>query len=528
MKRLRSFPRSLALTLSVGALPLVFFAAQGCSGDDTTPTPGRDSGTTDATTDHSVPPTPDAGSDVTTPEADSAADAPSSDAADAGPALAKINHVVVIYMENHSFDNLYGEFPGADGLLDASAYVKQVDPAVDAAYTAVPFPTLPDGAPADPRLPATVPNAPFNIEDYIGEDAAPPDLLHIYYLEQQEISGGKMDMFAAKSNAKGLTIGHYHTMNLPLPKQAINWTVCDRFFHAAFGGSFLNHFWLIAAQTPKLSVDQAADAGMLNALDDSGAPIGSEKAVTPDGYAVNTLFSVNSPHPSFAVPANRLVPNQTFDTIGDRLSAAGVDWAWYSEGWNDALVYSDSDGGVIGDGGGPVAANFQYHHQPFVYFDKYKDGTPAKQQHLKDENDFVAALNAGTLPAVSFVKPVGIDNEHPGYTSVLRGELHLMQLIQLVQSSPNWKDTAIIVTYDEHGGFADHVSPPKVDKWGPGSRVPTIVISPYAKKGYVDHTVYDTTSILATIEHRWGLTPLGDRDKNATDLSNAFDFSQKP
>lgn len=86
----------------------------------------------------------------------------------------------------------------------------------------------------------------------------------------------------------------------------------------------------------------------------------------------------------------------------------------------------------------------------------------------------------------------------------------------------------IILTYDEHGGFWDHVAPPKVDRWGPGARVPAIVISPFARRGFVDHTVYDTTSILATIEHRFGLAPLTERDKNAKDLSSALDFAQHP
>jgi phospholipase C len=99
-------------------------------------------------------------------------------------------------------------------------------------------------------------------------------------------------------------------------------------------------------------------------------------------------------------------------------------------------------------------------------------------------------------------------------------------LINDVRNGPNWKDTAIVITYDEHGGFWDHVAPPTdashSDVWGPGSRVPTIIISPLAKRGFVDHTLYDTTSILATIERRWDVAPLGTRDANANDLRRAF------
>jgi phospholipase C len=121
---------------------------------------------------------------------------------------------------------------------------------------------------------------------------------------------------------------------------------------------------------------------------------------------------------------------------------------------------------------------------------------------------------------------VGIDNEHPGYTDVLDGDNHLLSLIKAIENGPNFKDTAIIVTYDEHGGFWDHVAPPNGDTWGPGSRVPAIVISPFAKKGNVDHTVYDTTSILATIEKRFGLQSLATKDKNAPVMLAPFGFTQ--
>jgi phospholipase C len=230
------------------------------------------------------------------------------------------------------------------------------------------------------------------------------------------------------------------------------------------------------------------------------------------------------------------VPNQTLPTIGDRLSDKSIDWAWYSGGWNAALgqaaAIADAglDAGLASEAGAETRAKiFQYHHQPFVYFEKYKDGTAAKAAHLKDEDNFLAAIDAGTLPPVSFVKPAGLENEHPNYTDVIAGENHALTLIQKIKNNAAlWADTAIVITYDENGGFWDHVAPPAVDKWGPGTRVPTIVISPYAKKHYVDKTVYDTTSILALIEHRFGLAPLGTRDANVADLTKAFDFTQTP
>jgi acid phosphatase len=127
---------------------------------------------------------------------------------------------------------------------------------------------------------------------------------------------------------------------------------------------------------------------------------------------------------------------------------------------------------------------------------------------------------------VSFVKPLGPDNEHPGYAALQRGQQYVADVVKSIQASPYWKDTAIIITYDEFGGRYDHVAPPAGDRWGPGTRIPAIIISPYARKGYVDHTRYDTTSILKFIETRWNLSPLGTRDAAVNNLLNAFDFQQ--
>jgi len=425
----------------------------------------------------------------------------SDDLNDEGEGLRRLKHIVVIYMENHSFDNLYGEFPGANGLSHASAAQSTQLDMTGTAFSVLPTP--PGGA-----FPSNLTNAPFNIEQYVPIGSNTPDLVHRYYQEQAQINGGRMNKFAAISDAKGLVMGFYHTMNLPLAAEAANNTLCDNFFHSAFGGSFLNHIFLISAQAPTFP---NAPQSIRAQLDQNGNLV-KDGAVTPDGYAINTSFTVNHPHPS-TTPAANLVPNQTFPTIGDRLSDRGVSWAWYSGGWNDALA------------GNPDPL-FQFHHQPFAYFANFADGTAAKRNHLKDETEFIAAARAGTLPAVSFVKPLGEVNEHPGYTNVRSGEDHVVSLLQALRSSPHWKHTAVIITYDENGGFWDHVAPPVRDKWGPGSRVPALVISPLARHGFVDHNQYDTSSILALIEHRWELAPLTSRDADANDMEGAFDFGQ--
>ena len=141
----------------------------------------------------------------------------------------------------------------------------------------------------------------------------------------------------------------------------------------------------------------------------------------------------------------------------------------------------------------------------------------------------MASAKNGTLPAVSFVKPYGAENEHPGYASEPDGSDHLVDLLKTVLSGPQAKDTLVVVTYDEFGGQWDHVSPPGkdspttgvFDQWGPGTRIPALVLSKSMKRSGVDHTVYDTTSILATIEHGLGLAPLSSRDAAVADLHNA-------
>jgi phospholipase C len=438
-------------------------------------------------------------------------------AAGAGEPLQQINYVIVIYQENHSFDNYFGTFPGADGVANAGATATQVD------HQGRPYRTLPQplanpriiGGQAeprapDPRFPADLPNRPFLFNQFVSPGEVTANLIHAFYRNQYQIHGGKMDQFVAWTDAGSLVMGYWDLSGLPLSTLAQEYTLADRFFQAAFGGSLLNHQWLICACTPTFP-DAPQDMRSMPFPDDPDHL--QDKAVTPDGYVVNHVlgspaFSVNHPHPPTAKPEH-LVPNQTAPTIGDRLSAAGVSWAWYAGGWHDALA-------------GHPPERFGFHHQPFVYFANYADGTAAKARHLKDETEFLVAVHEGTLPAVSFVKPVALDTEHPFFATVRRGQEHVAELVRAVQGSRYWNEVAILITYDENGGYWDHVPPPVIDRWGPGPRVPAVIVSPWAKRGYIDHTTYDTTSILKFIETRWQLAPLGTRDAAAYNLTNAF------
>ena len=412
--------------------------------------------------------------------------------------IGQINHIVVIYMENHSFDNLYGTFSGANGIANAKkGNFVQVD------KEGKPYTFLPE-IPRNNSFPTNLPNQLFNIDQYVSSDKKTPDVTHRFFHNQLQIDGGKMDKFALYNDSKGLAMGYYESEKIPLYPMARQYTLCDNFFQSVYGGSYFNHVYLIAAAAP---VWPNAPAALVAKLDAAGNMI-QDGVVTPDGYVVNHILSRNAPYPVNS-DTSKFLPSQTMPTIGDRLSEKQISWAWYSEGWDDAVANKKN--------------NFAYNHEPFLYFAKYEPGT-AGRQHMKDQNDFIRAAKQGNLPSVSFVKPGGGNDEHPGSSDVYSSEQLAVKLINAVLEGPNAKDALVILTYDEFGGYYDHVVPPVIDRWGPGTRIPAIIIGPFAKKNNIDHTQYETVSILSFIEHRWGLQPLAERDKNANPFRNALIF----
>ena len=161
------------------------------------------------------------------------------------------------------------------------------------------------------------------------------------------------------------------------------------------------------------------------------------------------------------------LPPQTNKTIGDALSTKKVSWKWYAAGWNRALA----DRSQIYKG----EVNLHPHHQPFNYFIRFAPGTADRATHLRDGEDFLRDIDAGRLPAVSFYKPVGRFNQHPSYTDLLSGDAHIVDILERLRRSPQWSRMVVIVTYDENGGFWDHVPPPSGagwgDRWGPATRM---------------------------------------------------------
>lgn len=250
----------------------------------------------------------------------------------AAPAgLQDIEHIVVIYLENRSFDSLFGEFPGADGLAQAVNAPPQSD-VYGNIYTSLP-PVMIKGA-LDNRFPEHLPNAPFDIARHVKPDQKHPDLTHRFFIHQMQINGGRNDRFAAMSSAGGLTMGHYTLPDSALWQYAKQYTLADHFFQAAFGGSFLNHQWLICACTPVFP-EAPAELRKWKHDADTGRPTG-DPDVTEDGHAVGMLQPYYPPFDAEHA-VNRLPP-QYKTTIGDRLSEKGISWAWYAGGWDDAVA----------------------------------------------------------------------------------------------------------------------------------------------------------------------------------------------
>lgn len=488
--------------------------------------------------------------------------APAAQARDAARATGKpvrdarlreaIDTVVVIYAENRSFNNLFADFPGLEQPLS------DVPPqrTVQLDRNGKPLPVLPriwEGMVPEKQVVdhaeymigpddlAPLPNAPFALKtpdgDPLPHGVVTRDLVHAFYNNQLQINGGRNDGFVAWGDSGALVMGHYADTRaqLRLWQIAREFTLCDNFFMGAFGGSFLNHQYLIAAQPPFYpDADKAPPARKIAQVDgddpkgirlklDPKTPASAmdgparfvASTLTPDFWAVNTMLPPYMPSylpdpdkPGYAdwSNASTLIP-QDHRTIGDMLSARGVAWAWYAGAWTSALGK---------DASFPSRPNLQPHHQPFNYFSRFAPGTREREEHLRDggegstsrTNRFLADAEAGRLPPVSFYKPQGNLNMHAGYSDIDAGDRHIAAVIDTLRSSPQWDKMLIVITFDENGGWWDHVAPPKGDRWGPGTRIPAVIVSPHARKDFVDHTIYDTGSIARFLTRRFGLAKL--------------------
>jgi phospholipase C len=313
---------------------------------------------------------------------------------------------------------------------------------------------------------------------HIGERGI-TDLGHTEAQFEREFQEGRMDGFVEANSDNdrdgSLAMGYYDDRDLPYYWNiADEYAIFDRFFSSARGGSIPNHMYAVTG-TP-------------------GIKTGGKEAIPPGGWG-------------------------KLPTIFDRLQEAGVPWKFYIENYDSEINYKTRDRVELVDRAAQVIWAPVLGYQRFVE-------DPELSSHIVDLDEFYTDVANETLPAVSYLVPSG-DSEHPP-GRIQAGERLVKSLVTQMMRSQIWDSSAFFWTYDDWGGWYDHVPPPAVDEWGYGFRVPALLVSPYARKGFVSSETNDFTSILAFIEHNWSLEPLAERDAVANDMMEVFDFDAGP
>jgi phospholipase C len=330
-------------------------------------------------------------------------------------------------------------------------------------------------------------------------DRLPEDIKHCYDCALQAYDGGKMDGFATVSDAADrYAYTQYRPQDLPnYWTWAEHFVLGDNFFASAQGPSFPNHLYTIAAQSGGAHENPIQNLDELQARHQE---TGVFKAWGCDSLPTSFV-------PVFDSEGNekQLPPCFDFQTEGDLLSAKDIPWAYYSA--------TEEQNGYLWSAYDAVR---HIRENPQVW-----------QSHIFPVDGVLGDIRDGLLPPVTWITPRFELSEHPEY-SFCHGQNWSTRVIDTIMNSPMWKDTAIFLTWDDYGGFYDHVPPPQVDGFGFGVRVPLLILSPYAKTGFVSHELGEFSSVLRFVEDNWGLTQLTHRDREATPLMSAFDFSQDP
>ncbi len=446
------------------------------------------------------------------PSADASRPADASPPADTGPgsdgsldggsdhaAKFPVKNVIFFVKENRTFDNYFGKFPGANGATSGR---------------------LCDGG--------TVPLAPLL-------DRISPDISHAWEAALTAYNDGGMNCFDRITPAKhpdGTPLSYQVADPADIPNYyqlAKTFVLADNFFSSLHGPSFPNHLYTIAAQS--------------GGVEDNPAGAKADAAPTPKVAACNSVTSCPDPGeaglepedvPSLpqkkgvwgcdADPKERVAvldqegevveiyPCLDILTLGDVLTEAGVSWKMY------APTAGVDDAGFQGSAG-----------YIWTVYDaiRHMRDSEAWKEHIVPTEQFAIDARAGNLPSVSWISTPSVVSEHPS-ASTCTGENWTVSLLQALSAGPQWSTSAMFLTWDDFGGFYDHVAPQQIDAYGLGFRVPLIVISPYAKSGTIDHTKAEFSSVLRFIEADFDLPSLTDRDKNAVDMTQDFDWTQSP
>lgn len=417
----------------------------------------------------------------------------------------------------------------------------------------------------DARFPSDLPNGPFQLTRYVSYGTHTGDPVHRFYQMWQQVNGGKNDLFVwtaesagmgpsngpkapfsyGKTYQGGVAMGFYNMAKGDAPylrQLADEYAIADNYHQSVMGGTTANYLALTTADVAYFTRDGKPAAPPAKLIENPNAQANTNNWYSEDGYAggtyvncsdlanpgvtgiinllkklpyrafrdgncaAGTYYMVNNMEPSFSPTGELLtaddtkLPPQTIPTIGDALTAKDVSWRWYTGGRND---------------GKAVDKEYCAMCDTHLYFQSIMQGKDKSNLHDLQQFYVDAQQSESVFPAVSFIAPYDSISGHPGYAMETGFDELLRSVVEKVKQNPKlWEHTAIIVTFDESGGYYDSGYIQPIDFFGDGPRVPLLVISPYAKKAYVDHTYYDHASILKFIEHNWGLAPLSMRSRD--------------
>ena len=469
-----------------------------------------------------------------------------------------IKHVVVIYEENNSFDHYFGTYP----------YAANTD---GTTFKAAPGTQIPNNYISHPELLTKNPNA-FNPQRLDAAHALTCDQSHSYGSEQKAFDGGLMDRFVEETETSscspstlygtdGIVMDYYDGNTVTaLWNLAQNYSMSDNSFSTGFGPSTPGALNLVSGNT-------------------SGALSVNSVTGNPTSTTTSTVTSDPDPYYDDCSDTNHTktgnLTKMTGKNIGDLLNQRSVSWGWFEDGFAPTTTAADSPTGYAVCGAQvPITAenaNFPLgayvpHHEPFAYYQSTSNphhllpasldevGHDGQANHNYDVSYFYQALAANKLPAVSFVKAAAAQDGHPGSSNPVDEQISLVKEINAIEASPEWADTAIVLAYDDSDGWYDHVAAPisngsaaagnsaictnaatrdiggEQNRCGPGPRQPLLVISPYAKKNFIDHTLTTQSSILKFVEDNWSTGQIGgvSADATAGTLYNMFDFKAPP
>jgi phospholipase C len=478
------------------------------------------------------------------------------------PAQARtpIQHVVVIFDENISFDHYFGTYPKAANIDGTPFQAAKRTPQVNG---------------LNHRLLTANPNA-YNPLRLTHEQALTCDQDHSYGHEQQAYDGGKADKFVEFTThdtctgqpilfgRPGLVMDYYDGNTVTgMWNYAQHYALSDNSYDSTYGPSTPGAINLISGQTHGIyAVDPVTGAKVTDAY----------TVVSPDANGVGTM--INDPDPAYddCSDTNHTAKSAlgvlTGRNVGDLLNAKNVSWGWFQGGFKptgSANGYAVC-GATHANIGGNAVVDYSPHHNPFAYYRSTSNpkhlppssvaaiGHTDRANHNYDLSDFDAALTTGNLPAVSYLKAGQYQDGHAGYSDPLDEQRFLVRTINEIQRSSSWASTAVVIAYDDSDGWYDHVTPPRVngsadpandqavlcgtapiakgyqDRCGYGPRLPLLMISPYSKANHVDHALTDQTSVLRLIEDNWGLGRIGDAsyDARAGSLAGMLDFRRRP